>query len=382
MLSWRRRGPRGRRPATTLPDGGRVEDDAGTDATPPTKDAGLDAGPKTCSDDGFCLTELPPKETVKGLWGDGTGVVWAVTDEGDVLRWDGSAWSVHASELGQLTSIWGSSPTEIWIGGSGGIQHGIGETSAAVTFTSVTLPGEWLPPVQSIWGPSATDVWAVASYGFGDAGYVFHFDGSEWVLDDDATNTGIGFTRVWGGHGTVWLGGARLSTETWVNEVVLAYKSEGEEFKEVTLPVNPDPEIQDYRKYTPIVGAVVASSTSLIVLGQPEMSFETPSMWQGTSSDGGETFTFTWSPDPRADRPALFAVAGSSASDLWAAGAFGRLIHWNGTNWSTTAISVDGQPTLDPFYAIWKGGPDELWVAGKNMARRFDPAHVKSGGQK
>jgi hypothetical protein len=369
----------GGNPPTTLPDGGDDEGDAG--ATPPGEDAEVDAGPKTCSDHGFCPTALPPNETVKGLWGDGAGILWAATEEGDVLRWNGSAWSVHASELGQLTSIWGSSPTDIWVGGQDGIQHGTGETSASVTFTSVTLPGEWLPPVQKIWGPSANDLWAVASYGSGSAGYVFHYDGSAWALDP-VTDTGVGFTHVWGGHGTLWLGGARMSTETWQNEVVLAYKPAGEGFKEVTLPVNPDPDIQDFRKYAPIVGAVLSSSTSLIVLGQPQATFETASMWQGTSSDGGKTFTFTWTADPRPDRPALFAVAGSSGNDLWAAGAMGRLIHWNGTKWSTTAISLDGQPTLDPFYAVWTSGPADLWVAGKNMAHRFDPTQVKSGGQK
>ncbi|MDF2697642.1 MAG: hypothetical protein K0S65_6025 [Labilithrix sp.] len=373
-------------PPATLPDGGAADDGGGADATPPTKDAEVEGGPKACSDHGFCLTVLPANETVKALWGDGAGILWAATEQGDVLRWNGSpnggAWSVHTSGLGQLTSIWGSSPTDIWVGGNDGIQHGTGETSATVTFTSVTLPGEFLPPVQKIWGPSANDLWAVASYGFGDAGFVFHYDGSAWALDDAATNTTVGFTHVWGGNGTVWLGGSRLSTVTWQNEVVLVYKPAGEDFKEVTLPVNPDPNIQDYRKYTPLVGAVISSSTSLTLLGQPQGTFETPSMWQGTSSDGGKTFTFTWAPDPRADRPTLFAVAGKSGSDLWAAGAFGRLIHWNGTKWSTTAISLDENPTLDPFYAIWSGGPDDLWVAGKNLARRFDPAQVKSGGAK
>jgi len=368
-------------PPATLPDGG-ADDDGGADATPPTKDAEVEAGPKTCSDDGFCPTALPPNETVKGLWGDGAGVLWAATEEGDVLRWDGTAWSVHASNLGQLTSIWGSSPTDIWVGGSDGIQHGTGDSSAAVTFTSVTLPGEWLPPVQKIWGPAPNDVWAVLCYGFADAGYVFHFDGSTWALDDAATNTGAGFTQIWGGHGTLWFGGARLSTETWQNEVFLAYKTAGEDLKEVTLPVNPDPSLELYLKYTPVVGGVVASSTSVIVLGQPESTFQTPSMWTGTSTDGGKTFTFTWAADPRADRPAIFAVAGKSGDDLWAAGALGRLIHWDGSKWSTTAISVDDNPTLDPFYAIWMGGSDQFWVAGKNMARRFDPARVTTGGGK
>jgi len=368
--------------ASILPEGG--EEDLDAEAPAPAKDAGIDAGPKTCSDHGFCPTTLPGDQTVNGLWGDGTGVVWAVTKEGDVLRWDGSAWSVHTSGLGELKTIWGSSPTDIWVGGSQGLQHGTGESSTSLTFASSALPGEWLPPIQSIWGASANDVWAVASWGFAGSGFAFHYPGprdggTKWELDPIST-ADVGFTRVWGGHGTVWLGGGRMSTETWANETIVLYKSGNGEFTELTLPVNPDPKLRDHEKYALLTGAIVSTSTSVVIYGQPESMFVQPSVWRGTSADGGKTFQFTWAADPRRDIPRIHAVAGVAANNVWAVGEYGRLLHWSGTSWAPTAISITGQPVPDPFFAVWTRGSSEIWVGGKGMALRFDPAHAKDGG--
>ena len=40
------------------------------------------------------------------LLGSGVlGIVWAVTAQGEVLRWDGTTWTVHASQLGALFTI-------------------------------------------------------------------------------------------------------------------------------------------------------------------------------------------------------------------------------------------------------------------------------------
>ncbi len=118
----------------------------------------MEAGPRECSTFGFCPTVLPPGDhTLKGVWGDGAGVVWAVTLEGSVLRWNGTAWKVHASDLGALNVIWGSSPTDIWIAGERGVEHGTGASSDSLAFTPNALLEEGVT-VSAIWGTSATDV--------------------------------------------------------------------------------------------------------------------------------------------------------------------------------------------------------------------------------
>lgn len=377
---------------TVLPDAD-VED-AGPE---PVRDAAVEAGPKTCSDHGFCPTPVPDGRTVKGLWGDGTGIVWAATQEGDVLRWDGSAWKVHASELGPLNVIWGSGPTDVWVGGEEGLRHGTGATSATLSFAPVALSVDTMP-IASIWGRSASDIWAVGTTldqnTWEYVGRAFHFVGDPDADAGDAggvsghwelhpvSERGVRFTRVWGtAAGGLWFGGQKPMEEMpWVMELAVLHDDGQGDFVENMLPLDPDPDTVPWEKESIITGAFVASKTSLTIWGQPVSPFSRSSVWRGTSTDDGKTFTFTWSQDERPTAPAVNSVFATAANDIWAAGEYGRLIHWNGSKWSTTAISLTGYPVKDPFFSVWAAGPNEVWVAGKGMALRFDPTKEKNGG--
>ena len=60
---------------TVLPevDGSTAPDGADGSAEAGSVDAGL--GP--CSAGGFCHTVLPPGQNLRGVWGDGQGIVWS-----------------------------------------------------------------------------------------------------------------------------------------------------------------------------------------------------------------------------------------------------------------------------------------------------------------
>ncbi|AKV01105.1 hypothetical protein AKJ09_07768 [Labilithrix luteola] len=366
-------------------------DDAADDAEPPVRDGG---GPKKCSDQGFCHTPVSADQTIEALWGDGAGVVWAGTTKGDLLRWDGNAWNVHASNLGAIHAIWGSSPTDVWVGGDNGISHGTGANAASLTFAQDALPGEPVR-IDSIWGATAHDIWAVGATSDPNSrksfGRVFHLGeggndagtGSAWTLDPISSN-GVTYTRVWGNaSGAVWAGGGRPIEETpWISDVVVVGKSGAGEFVEYTLPFDPDPDKMDQEKVMLLTGAIFTSDTTMTIYGQPRDGSTRASSWRGTSADGGKTFTFTWVLDDRAPSPAINTVIGNGANDVWAAGDYGRLIHWNGTAWATMAISVTGLPVTDPFKSIWVHGASDIWIGGKGMALRFDPTQVKAGGAK
>ncbi|AKV04758.1 hypothetical protein AKJ09_11421 [Labilithrix luteola] len=140
----------------SVPDAAPDVEDAAPDAT---EDA--DAGPRMCSDQGWCQVPLPAKQTLRGVWGDGQGIVWAVSAEGNVLRWDGKVWSIHVSMTDPLFAIWGSGPLDIWIGGKAGLFHSAGTSSAALSFEASSAPGDPTVPILSVWGTTASDVWAV-----------------------------------------------------------------------------------------------------------------------------------------------------------------------------------------------------------------------------
>ena len=47
--------------------------------------------------------------------------IWAVGYAGDIVHWNGSAWSTTASgTTSNLSDVWGSGPDEVWAVGVGG----------------------------------------------------------------------------------------------------------------------------------------------------------------------------------------------------------------------------------------------------------------------
>jgi len=366
-------------------------DDTGDAALPngeadaATPDAPTEVTTKLCSDHGFCRTDLPPDQTLRAVWGDGTGVAWAVTAEGNVLRWDGKAWTVHASNLGPLVGIWGSSPTDIWLGGDKGVLHGTGATSESLSFAEQTLPGE---PVRiaSVWGFGEGDVWAAGVSDDRDTGMgvgrvlrlMAAEAGSKW---EDVAVPGdlLSCSGVWGSPKVgVWIGCSRpLPADPVLNELVILRKHGVDDFVEVPMPVDPDDDPVLFGPET-FSGAVAISDSSIWIFGVTRAQW--PGMWHGTSADSGETFTFL--PIREATPQALKtnAVFGAAPNDIWAVGEYGRTRHWDGSTWSTVAITNTQLPIIDPLYGVWSGGPSEVWLVGKQIALRFDPAHEKDGG--
>ncbi len=354
------------------------------DADGVTPDASAEAGAKRCSDHGFCRTNLPPGEhTFEGVWGDGTGVVWAVTAEGNVLRWDGTVWKIHASNLGPLVAIWGSGPTDVWIGGDEGIRHGTGTSSATLSFVEVPVAGE-PARIASIWGLSATnEVWAAGSADDPDTGMsvgrLLHLaDGGVWTEVTLAPEM-FSCSGVWGNAATgVWAACSRPVLDMpEYSELVILRMHGGDDFVEVPMPVNPD---DDPLLSIPGVlgGAVAISNSSVWIYGVTASNW--PTVWRGTSTDDGATFTFTEQRDGQPNDPVITAVHGTAPNDLWAVGEYGKARHWNGTTWSTVAITNTPVPIIDPLHAVWSGGQSEVWFVGKQIALRFDPTQEKDGG--
>ncbi|MDF2692486.1 MAG: hypothetical protein K0S65_869, partial [Labilithrix sp.] len=160
-------------------------------------DADVEAGVRTCSDEGFCHTELPTNQNLRGVWGDKQGTVWAISIEGNILRWDGTAWKIHAHVVEDegMFGIWGSGPTDVWVASSAGLLHGTGETAASLTFAPVDLPGDVEFKIKSVWGTGPNDIWAVGGIEFPDDwpprfdGRVLHYSGGTgWTLDEELSD--------------------------------------------------------------------------------------------------------------------------------------------------------------------------------------------------
>ncbi len=355
-------------------DGGAIsvpvtDPDAGSSSSPSDAgDASLDgdsAAPvELCSVEGWCHVALPPDQTLRDVWGDGAGVVWSVSEQGNILRWDGAEWSVHHTVTGALHAIWGSGPTDIWAGGEGGLFHGQGATSSTIAWTAVATPATL--PVSSIWGSGSADVWAVAGKAltttqpFVYQGQVLHYTGAAgWSLDPISSQPAA-FSRVWGvrsaSNSDVWIGGDMGPSKA----LVLRGAPDGEGGMAWTE------EKVSVRKMT---GGAAIARDSVLILGND--LYTVGSFFTGVTTNGGDSFDWTASDYGAGFN--YFDAWGPATNDIWLAGAYGRLHHWDGSSWGVARTAVTKFPISNTLHAIWGSGPDDVWVVGENIALHKRP---------
>ncbi len=364
--------------ATTESDGGTRELDASSESA----DAGPDAAVRTCSDDGVCHTALPPSSWLSDVWGDGTGVLWAVgaVDKqlpgasGLLLRWDGKAWASQTIAAKRLSAIWGSGPTDVWIGGSDGLFHGTGTSSASLTWTKVLSD-----PITSIWGSSANDVWATSSANrFVFDGKVLHFTGGAagWEVDPISSRP-VAFRKVWGTSGDVWLGGNEDGGCSDVNRCNYGARA-------IALHRRPDgaggftwseDDAPDFGG-TPFwgsdfTGAASTTPQNVWLLGSDGFL---DAHFNGTPKIDG---SFDWQKGTFGTCHAQLqcegiqftrAVWGTSANDVYLGGDSGQLRHWNGTTMTLMKVSIDVLPNVASITAMWGSSKDGLWIVGDQIA--------------
>jgi len=93
-----------------------------------------------------------------GVWGNAADAIYAVGDDGIIIRFDGELWRPMLSGTdANLYAVWGTSSTNVFAVGAGGtILKYNGNSWARMTSpTKETL--------RSVWGTSATNVYAVGS---------------------------------------------------------------------------------------------------------------------------------------------------------------------------------------------------------------------------
>jgi hypothetical protein len=114
-----------------------------------------------------------------GIWGTGPNDVWATGISGTVLHWDGSAWSSVTNPLAgdgmaAFAGAWGTASDDVWVFGRGRWDE------AALGYYGNIMHWDgsaWsLPPdpwsngassVRGMWGSGPGDVWSVGWFGIG-----------------------------------------------------------------------------------------------------------------------------------------------------------------------------------------------------------------------
>ncbi len=121
---------------------------------------------------------------INSVWGDSSNNLYTAGDKkgdniwtGQVLHYDGYEWSEIPIDSDRLFGIWGTSSSDIWVGGvKGSLQHYNG-----VVWTKYDMP-------ESIYfsnfaGFTSNDIYCVA-YGVSNQSglYLYHWNGTEWSL--------------------------------------------------------------------------------------------------------------------------------------------------------------------------------------------------------
>ena len=356
-------------------DGGELPDVAAIDGG---QEASLPP-PRACSDQSFCHTDIPEGATLTSVWGDDSGVVWSVSAQGTIYRWDGAHWNVHHEVPGAaFTTVWGSSATEVWAAGSKGLLRGTGSSAATLTFAPVSdLPGNPDVVLTSIWGSGPNDIWAVGGAANGSLlGRVVHYTGPgagwsevtvevprEYPWDPDPAVAPIG---VFGSAASgAWVHGAWIDNQN--NPIAVLFRIAPGTTDAVRMKI---PEGNDWPYgQQPLTGAgVMADGT----------------VWLGAVAlSGRHRYIRGKAPYADADWEPLYRAQyesdprffwGASANDAWQAGDFGRLRHWDGTKWTQAIIMVTTAPVKSDFFGAWTAKSDDFWVVGDGIALHKKPS--------
>lgn len=302
-----------------------VADDAGNrvDAPVPPRDgagadvaAGEDAAPdaapmpETCSPDGFCwMNPLPTGNAMHAVWRGPGGEVWSVGEAGTAVRWSKGSPTVFATGTAKsLRGVWGATSSDVWAVGDDGVM---------VHFDGA----KWTPSTRgtaALWavaGAGASDVWAV-----GDSGAAYHFDGATWSDAADVPAGSYSGVQVLAGGDVLVVGSNGL----------LAWRKAG-----TWSSLAPTGRTRPIR-------AVWAASPDRVWISDGALW-----TWDGTTWTEGSVGPVT-------------ALAGSSASDVWATtDSPTALLHWDGVAWKRFDT-----PFVLGHDAVAVAGPNEAWVVG------------------
>ena len=73
---------------------------------------------------------------------------------------------------------------------------------------------------------------------------------------------------------------------------------------------------------------------------------------------------------------AALELQGKTPNDVYLAGDFGHLRHWNGTQFSLVRTTITKVPVTAAFYAMWGTSSTDLWIVGDEIAlHKTDPTH-------
>lgn len=319
-----------------------------------------------------------------------------VTCVGQVSQWT----LVDAGTTADLTDVWSSSPTNVFIVGETTTSRGSRLASVIRRFDGTQWTEQFRQSdlrLRGLWGSGPGDVYAVGFDFFAPVGRMLHYDGSSWteVPGFVSGSEQLSFSSIWGSSATdvFAVGGAfdgafdraliyHFAGDFWQRMLVTGdfnpsltdvWGVSPTDVYAVGTDGEPDPQAgvvlhYDGNVWTTVLhhpglapnGVWASSASDVFLVGfqadeQPDGNFKvTSAIWH---FDGT-----TWAPmSVPTGSLVLEEVWGSSPSDVYAAADDGILLHYDGFQWipaqqtDRTLLGVFGSSAAD-VYAVGLSG--------------------------
>ncbi|HBI14961.1 MAG TPA: hypothetical protein DDY20_05530 [Desulfobulbaceae bacterium] len=282
---------------------------------------------------------IPGKPVHYGVWGSGAGDVYFLRhtgsipkggeDDMNITHYGPSGWYLrYIGESAPLYDIWGRSASNIFaVGRSGKILRFNGSSwNPMSSGTSEDLHG--------IWGGTVSPYRAVA---VGENGTTLLFNGSSW--SPMASNSTRSLRSVWGNtSGTRFFAVGSYGT-------ILCY--DGSSWTNMISKTNA--QLED------VWGS---SETDVFAVGDASM-VGTTRYYTVLHFNGTDWSRMGGTPVVPADQSGrLKGIWGSSASNIWAVGDDGIILHYNGSNWTSVTRA------RARLYDIWGSSSTNIYAVG------------------
>jgi hypothetical protein len=267
--------------------------------------------------DGWGTADSGTDNGLRDIWGFSPTAIFAVGEEGTLLRYGGASWgSLMSGTTADINGIWGTSPTDFFVVGQGGvIRHFILTGSNPMdSGTGVDL--------HAVWGTDTDDVFAV-----GDGGTILYYNGSVWTaMDSGVTNDLYG---VWGSSSKNFFA---------VGEDGIILRYGGSDW--APMVSGTDEVLRD------IWGN---SASEIFVVGDGATILEYESAWTPMTTPGTLSFCGVWG-----DRDDLFVIGREGTTGN------GVIWHYDGGKWGWMDIGTD-----EWLYDVWGSASTDVYVVGE-----------------
>ena len=343
--------------------------DTGAPEAAPIGDAGA------CSASGICIEEVPIEDFVHltSVWGSSATDIWAVGAHGTVLHYDGTSWQRAVTTVPDgglvytLRSVWLERADDVWVvdgtsqlGGGGILRHTAGWNGASGTTWSFFTPDDAFGFEPLIVRGKESTTW-VAHAG---SRLLELFDG--WPGD----NPGLSATFAPERMNAVTALTVASTDEVWAAgscyDAFFAIQP-GCVFRGSLATVDPAaPPTWTFEEHDSLTGKTLrgawADESGVWLVGEAGTLRR-----MARSAVPSKKFEIVPSPVV-AD---LEAVFGFAANDVWAVGEASTVLHWDGTAWTKLSTPFDDASERPALHAVWGSSPTDVWIAGDGTMLHF-----------